>query len=202
MKKFIGFILFTGLTTFSFSKSYEVDPSNSTVGFSIMKFKIENAVVGGFKSYSGSYDFDPESMILKDVDVTIEASSINTNEEKRDSHLKEDPAFFNVKKYKKITFKSLMPIKLKLEKMVVVPGTLKIKDVEKKISLLVMYNGMKEGRPSFMASANINRHDFKVSWNKDLDKKEDKSLIERLKKRFKQFAGKVLGKNVKVNVTF
>ncbi len=209
MKKFLKLLILLSFSHTAFSKKFVVDPSNSKIGFSVMKFKIENAVVGNFKTYSGTYDFDPKTMILKDVNVTIEASSINTNEEKRDAHLKKDPAFFNVKKHKSITFKSLMPIKLKLEKMVVVPGLLKIKDVEKKISLLVMFNGTKANKPaksaekpSFVASANINRHDFKVSWNQDLDKKKDKSLIDRLKTKFKQFAGKILGDNVKVNVVF
>lgn len=202
MKKFISIFVFISFSIPGLAKSFGVDPSNSTIGFSIMKFKIENAVVGSFQTYKGDYDFDPKTMILKDVNMTIEASSINTNEEKRDNHLKEDPAFFNVKKFKKITFKSLMPIKLKLEKMVVVPGLLKIKDVEKQISLLVLYNGMKGERPELLGSANLNRHDFKVSWNKDLDAAKDKGLIERLKARFKQFAGKVLDDNVKVNLTF
>jgi len=62
-------------------------------------------VKGNFNKYSGIVDINDKDITKSKVDVTIDASSINTNVQKRDEHLK-SADFFDVAKYPTLTFVS------------------------------------------------------------------------------------------------
>ena len=60
-------------------------------------------VRGFFEKFSGTIDFDEENPMNSIVDVTIDASSINTRDEQRDGHLT-SPDFLNVAEYPTMTY--------------------------------------------------------------------------------------------------
>jgi polyisoprenoid-binding protein YceI len=83
--------------------TWKVDNSHSSINFSVSHFMISE-VTGHF----GSFDITTtanEKFENPTFDVTIDASTINTNQSDRDNHLK-SPDFFNVEKHKNIAFKS------------------------------------------------------------------------------------------------
>src|SRR3990170_6762106 len=83
------------------AQTFEVDLVHSSVGFSIRH--IVSNVKGRFTDFSGTIVYDPKKIENSSVSVTIQAVSIDTDNEKRDNHLK-SPDFFEVEKYPQTKF--------------------------------------------------------------------------------------------------
>ncbi|MHC4375298.1 MAG: YceI family protein [Planctomycetota bacterium] len=83
---------------------FDLDPVHSSVNFRVMH-KGTSWATGRFNKLSGELAWAPES--LEDCSVTfeIDPSSVDTNDEARDKHLR-GPDFFNVKQFPKLTFTS------------------------------------------------------------------------------------------------
>lgn len=81
---------------------WTVDPSHSSVEFKVRHMAI-SSVKGSFNKFSGSAQ--TENGVIKELEATIEAASVDTNDEKRDEHLK-SADFFHVETHPTITFKS------------------------------------------------------------------------------------------------
>src|SRR4051812_8077427 len=84
---------------------WKVDNAHSKVGFSVTHMMVAETE-GKFKVYDGAAT-SPSEMDFTNADInfTADAGSINTEDEKRDGHLK-SPDFFDVAKYPNVTFKS------------------------------------------------------------------------------------------------
>lgn len=84
--------------------TYEIDPVHSGVSFKVRHFF--NKVPGKFGEFTGKVHFDPSGDPANaQADATITPSSIDTNNDKRDSHLQEED-YFHVVKHDTIDFKS------------------------------------------------------------------------------------------------
>ena len=66
---------------------FSIDPAHSSVGFSVRHMMISN-VKGQFERFSGAVHYDPKAPEATVIRASIDATSINTHEEKRDAHLK------------------------------------------------------------------------------------------------------------------
>lgn len=86
------------------TKTYQIDPSHSSAGFSVKHMMIAK-VHGGFEKMRGTFNYDPENLGKSSVEVEIEASSISTRDAQRDTHLK-SAEFFDVEKYPTLSFRS------------------------------------------------------------------------------------------------
>lgn len=89
------------------AETYEVDPVHSTVVFQTTHVGISQAY-GRFDRISKDKSrvvYDPADPSKSSVLVVVEADSIDTNEPKRDQHLK-SPDFFSAKEYPEIVFES------------------------------------------------------------------------------------------------
>src|SRR5947209_14950172 len=84
--------------------TYAVDPMHSSVYFKISHLGLAN-VFGRFNEFSGNFTLDPDDAGKCSFEMTIKPESVDTNNPKRDSHLR-SPDFFNVKQFPAITFKS------------------------------------------------------------------------------------------------
>jgi polyisoprenoid-binding protein YceI len=82
---------------------YAVDPMHSGVTFKISHLGL-SWVYGRFNDFSGSFTIDPDPAKCS-FSLTIKTESIDTNNAKRDEHLR-SPDFFNAKQFPAITFKS------------------------------------------------------------------------------------------------
>lgn len=158
------------------AQSWDFDKAHSNVGFSVRHMVIAK-VRGSFTDYTGTINFDGKDMSKATVDVTIQMASINTDNEKRDGHLK-SADFFDVEKYPTMTFKSksITPGKDNSFTMV---GDLTMKDVTKEVVLEGEMTGILEDpwgntRAGFSTKTTINRQDFNVAWSNAL---KDGSLV-------------------------
>ncbi len=152
--------------------TFKVDPAHTSVLFHIRHLFTE--VTGRFEKFEGKVVFDESAPDKTSVEGTIEATSINTNNEKRDKHLR-SADFFDVEKYPKITFRSTGVRDVDREKRTAkLAGVLNMHGVEKPVMLDVDFQGRATDpwgheRAGFRAMTTINRKDVGVNWNEALE---------------------------------
>lgn len=149
---------------------YDVDPEHSTIEFRVAHMVISKTT-GHFKDYSGYIEMDPEAQTVKTIEATIKTASVNTNHEKRDTHLR-TPDFFDAEKYPIMTYK--LKQYQKNGDHYTALGDLTLRGVTKEISLTGNFNGITKDpwgnvRAGFNAEGKLNRKDFGMVWNKALD---------------------------------
>ena len=158
-------LLFLASPAAAAPENFNIDPEHSAVGFSIRHFF--SRVPGQFTRFEGKMVVDRDDLTKSTVQVTIDAASIDTNEPKRDQHLK-SADFFDVAKNPKITFQSTAVKKISENKLQVL-GDLTIRGKTKPVTLDVDVLGFGPGyggtRGGFEGRTKINRQDFGVAWN-------------------------------------
>jgi len=129
-------------------------------------------VHGHFSIWSGTLKFDSENPTSGEVDIKIDASSIDTRDPQRDAHLT-SADFLGVKEHPHITFTS-KSAKKKSGNEFSVTGELTIAGVAKPVTLDVEYSGRAKDpwggeRIGFSAKTSISRKDFGLEWNQALE---------------------------------
>jgi len=135
-------LLFTmNLAAVSFGQNtvWKIDPSHSTLGFSIDHLVVSETV-GEFKDYTVTIISDKEDFTDAKINVIIQTSSIDTEDNDRDKHLKSKD-FFNVEKYPQIEFKSMEFTKKPNGEYILV-GTLQMHGITKKVTLNAKFGGI------------------------------------------------------------
>lgn len=153
------------------AETWTIDDSHAGAKFSIKHMMVSN-VEGTISGIKGKFEVDDKEPGKFSVEAVADANTINTNNAKRDGHLK-SPDFFDTKKFPTITFKSKSVTK-DGEKYKIV-GDLTLHGVTKEVTLdsdgltpaIKDLGGVM--RRGFSATTKINRKDFGVSWNKALD---------------------------------
>jgi len=85
------------------AETYRIDTVHSSVAFSIRH--LVGRTTGKFTGFSGTVVYDPDHAEKSSVQATIRVASIDTDNEKRDAHLR-GPDFFGAETYPEITFRS------------------------------------------------------------------------------------------------
>jgi len=155
--------------------NWNVDASHSKLGFAVTHMMVSETE-GKFKIYEGKVtSVKPEADFTDaKIDFSVDAASINTDDEKRDGHLK-SPDFFDVAKYPKITFvsKSMKPGKIK--NTYTLTGDLTMHGVTKTVTLnaigasKIVKDPYGMERYAFKVLGTINRKDFGLAWNAALE---------------------------------
>ncbi|HEX2099429.1 MAG TPA: YceI family protein [Candidatus Synoicihabitans sp.] len=167
-KKFLLLLTLAGLaaaTVTAAPTTWKADSAHSSVGFKIRHFF--SKLPGSFAKVDATVAYDPENVAASSVEATISTASINTGNERRDGHLKNED-FFLVEKYPTITFKSTSWTKTG-ENTFDITGDLTIKDVTKPVTLKAVHLGTMAGPrgkqvAGWEAKTTLNRHDFGVSF--------------------------------------
>ncbi len=164
---FVG-ILLIGTTTFAQSK-WVIDPAHSELTFRVKHMMISN-VKGEFTNFS--IDVSGEDILKSQITVNVDATSINTNNNDRDNHLK-SADFFDAENHKELTFKSTSFKKVSGDKYEL-KGMLTIIDVTKEVVLDVEFGGINKDpwgvdKAGFSISGVINRKDWGLNWNAALE---------------------------------
>jgi len=92
------------LPAFAATETWQIDPPHTSAQFSVRHMGI-STVRGAFTKISGTVQYDPSDVAKSALDVTIDATSLDTRVEMRDNHVK-SADFLDVAKYPTITFKS------------------------------------------------------------------------------------------------
>lgn len=151
--------------------AWTIDPAHSEINFTVRHMMISN-VRGRFENFTGEVEFDQENPSNTQVEVKIDANSINTREEKRDGHLR-SPDFLNAEEYPYLTFESRR-VEVLDEDSARLIGDLTIRDVTNEIVLEVDFNGLAKSpwgtlSAGFSARTTINRKDWGLTWNQALE---------------------------------
>ena len=156
----------TLLVSTLFAGTYNVDKSHSNVAFKVKHLMISN-VKGNFNDFKGSFEYDEKTKTLTSLNGEIKVASINTENEKRDKHLRA-PDIFDAAKFPLITFKLT---KIDGDDAY---GDFTMKGVTKNIKLDFDNGGTIKDpwgnfRAGFSLSGKIDRKDFGITWNKVLE---------------------------------
>ena len=154
------------------SATWQVDPRHSAAEFSVRHLMISN-VRGQFSKVTGTVNLDDQDVTKSSVDVTIDATTIDTREPDRDKHLR-SADFFDVQTFPTMTFHSKRvtpagPGKLKIT------GDLTIRGVTHEVTFDVEGPARPIKEPSgarrsaATATTQINRQDYGVKWNRNMD---------------------------------
>lgn len=159
--------LFSSLAGFSQSTKWGYDTSHAKVGFSISHFGISETE-GKFTKFEGIVLSDKTDFSDAKIKIVIDAASINTEDSKRDKHLR-SADFFDVDKYPSITFKSTS-LKPSGENRYVLTGDFTMHGITKQIKLDVTYKGtvvdpFDNTKAGFKISGIIDRTDYGLTWN-------------------------------------
>ncbi len=144
---------------------YKIDPVHSEISFKIRHLLAK--VNGHFSKFSGEVRVDTKDITKSSVEVTIDAASINTDNEMRDKHLRSD-AFFDVAKYPVITFKST-GVKEVAKGKLEITGDFTLHGVTKQITFPITNAGTAKGmQPGSVVAGftdgalTINRNDYGI----------------------------------------
>ncbi|MEY2669491.1 MAG: hypothetical protein RJA59_2129 [Pseudomonadota bacterium] len=156
---------------FGQAATWNIDGSHTRTGFSVKHLVISD-VKGEFAKTAGKAQIDDADLSKSTVEVTIEAASIDTRDEKRDNHLK-SADFFDVAKFPTITFKSTK-VEAGKDGALTVTGDLTMHGVTKPVTLegsitkaIVDPWGLTRRGASF--TGKLDRKAFGITWGKVTD---------------------------------
>jgi polyisoprenoid-binding protein YceI len=150
---------------------WDFDLSHSSVNFHVRHLMVSK-VHGRFTKWNGTLQLDDQDLTKSRLEVSIDAASVDTKEQKRDDHLR-SADFFDVEKFPTLTFVS-SKIERASDDGYVVSGDLTIRGITKAVTLEVEggeqvkdpWGGTRTG---FSAKTQVNRKDFGLTWNVALE---------------------------------
>ena len=150
---------------------WTLDPTHSELAFKVRHMMITN-VKGEFRKFDAGIVSDGADFTKSFIDVTIDAASNYTNEDKRDGHLK-SADFFDVENYPTLSFQG-KSFKKEEDDEYKLTGILTIKGVSKEVELDVEFGGINKDpwgneKAGFSVEGKINRKDFGLNWNAALE---------------------------------
>jgi len=152
------------------ASTWEGDPAHTTSTFSVRHMMVTN-VRGEFGKTTATVQQDDKDITKSTVEVTIDTTTIDTRQPKRDAHLK-SPDFFDVEKFPTMTFKSTKITKgegskLKVEGNLTLHGVTKPVIFDVDVTPEITNRG--QTHKGVTANTKINRKDFGLNWNQTLE---------------------------------
>jgi len=147
--------------------NFTVDKAHTDLGFKVRHMMVSNTK-GNFDDFSGSFAYNPKTRQLTGLEGKVNVASVNTDEPKRDDHLR-GPDFFDVKKYPTMRMKF---VKQTGDKVTV---ALTIKDVTKEVVLEMddasdaIADPWGNTRVGFTLNGEIDRQEFNIRFSKIME---------------------------------
>jgi len=148
------------------AQTWNVDKAHAKLGFTVTHLLLSE-VDGSFKSFDAKIISAKEDFSDAVFELTADASSITTDNDRRDGHLK-SPDFFDVVKYPTLVFKSKSFTKAD-GKSYKLTGDLTMHGITKPVELVVVLNGIIQqpdgGKKiaGFKVTGKLNRKDFGIA---------------------------------------
>ena len=145
---------------------YEIDAVHSSVVFRIKHLDV-GYVFGMFRGFEGEFVFDEDNPEASSFNFTIDATSVFTNQQDRDDHLR-SPDFFAAEEHPEITFESTS-VKHRGGETYDITGNLTMRGTTEEITMVADQTGTGTGREGefrrgFMTTFAVNRLDFGVDF--------------------------------------
>jgi polyisoprenoid-binding protein YceI len=166
MKKTVLFILVLLTGAVAYGQTWTLDKSHAKLGFSITHLLVSE-VDGSFNSFDAKIRSSTDDFSDAVIELTADVSSIDTDNDERDEHLRK-PDFFDAAKYPTLSFKS-KSFKKVADKKYKVKGDLTLHGVTKPVELDVVFNGTavhpytKKTIAGFKVSGVLKRTDFAIA---------------------------------------
>ncbi len=151
--------------------TWTLDPTHTRIGF-VARHAMVTKVRGAFNEFEGTAVVDGNELAASNVNVTIQATSIDTRNEQRDGHLRSND-FLAMDEYPTITFVST-GVRSTGDSEVELVGDLTIKGVTNSVAIPFEFEGAATDpfgnlRAGFEGSVTINRKDYGITWNAALE---------------------------------
>ncbi len=159
------------METTTVKTKWTIDPPHSELTFKVKHLMITN-VKGEFRKFDASYSGEGSNFDASSIHAEIDATSIFTNNDDRDKHLRSED-FFDVASHPTIVFKGK-----KMEKSgddnYTLTGDLTMRGTTKEITLGVEFGGIAtdpwgNAKAGFSLNGKINRKDWGLNWNAALE---------------------------------
>ena len=169
------------------SKELEIVKEHSKINFDI-DYMLMTKVQGQFKDYHGTLNINEDKNEIYNIKVIAVVNSIDTNDGKRDFHLK-GMEFFQAANFPEILFESKGPFKMIPSKKFSVSGNLTMRGIKNNISWDVIYKGKikdpwQKENYFFELTGSVDRKSYNMIWNKKMDN-----------------GGLLIGDNVNISIT-
>lgn len=163
-------IVSTASETLPLPGEWKFDKAHTSLSF-VARYLMVTKVRGRFADFEGTLHIG-ETPEQSSVEVSIDAASIQTDNETRDEHLR-SPDFLAVERFPKLAFKSTK-VERTGDTSLRVTGDLTIRDVTRPVILDAEFEGTTKGmrgdtRVGFSATTEIDREDWDVMWNMALE---------------------------------
>lgn len=163
MNSILGLLLFAAGSAFA-QDTWTVDKSHSKIGFSVPHMAVSE-VEGQFKDFDGSVISKSDDFNGAEVTFTAKTASIDTENEKRDGHLK-SADFFDAEKYPEVSFKGNL---VKEGEKYKLKGNFTMHGVTKPVEFDVTYGGTintgKGEKAGFKLVGKVNRQEYGLTWS-------------------------------------
>jgi polyisoprenoid-binding protein YceI len=171
MKKLSIVIALLSVALVQAQTTWNIDPSHSSIRFAVDHMVISE-VEGIFSTYEGSVIATKADFSDAKINFTVDVNSVNTDNAKRDEHLR-SADFFETEKYPKMTFVSTSVVKTGTGKYNL-KGKLTLHGVTKEITLAMTYGGTTKDpwgntKAGLKVTGVINRTDFGLKYNSVLE---------------------------------
>ncbi len=155
----------------SANTKWVIDPAHSEILFKVKHMMITN-VKGEFRNFTAEMNSDGNNFLADSIKVNISSSSIFTNNDDRDAHLK-SADFFEVEKFPELTFAGTSLKKVD-EENYQLKGMLTMKGISKEVSLDVEFGGINKDpwgneKAGFSLTGKLNRKEWGLNWNAALE---------------------------------
>ena len=164
-------VLLAGLSNNVRAVEWRFDHPHTNIGFSITHLVISD-VTGRFTEFDGTFSSPGDGFEGSQVSITIKTASIDTDNEKRDKHLR-SADFFDAEKHPEITFKSTSFENVG-DKKYKISGRFMMNGVTRDIALDATLTGVIDDpwggtRAGFKATTTLDRYDYNLTYNKALE---------------------------------
>lgn len=165
MKKLSLLAALVVLAGISYGQStWVIDKAHSNIGFAVSHMVISETE-GNFKDFEASVISSKEDFDGAEVEFKAQVASIDTDNTKRDEHLRSDD-FFNAEKFPQIKFKGKLKKNGNKYQLV---GDFTMRDVTKKVTFDVNYNGTVKDpwgniKSGFKIKGTVNRQEYGLKW--------------------------------------
>ncbi|QTN01221.1 hypothetical protein ERJ70_19200 [Sediminibacillus dalangtanensis] len=152
-------------------QTFNVDPTHTSIDFSV-KHMMVSKVKGTFHDFEATITADPEDLTSAEIDFVIDANSVDTRNDQRDTHLRSGD-FFDIENNPKITFKST-DVKKVGDDEYEVTGDMTIRGTTRQETFKVDFEG--SGKDpwgnqvyGFSGEGKINRSNYGLTYNAALE---------------------------------